>query len=132
MTRRESYIPALFTFLTCGLYYFYWQYVTTEELKNTTGRTELNPMVDLLITILCCGVYGMYVQYRNAQIIHEVFQSRGVPHEDKSTMILIMHVAHAFTGMTSFIGILMMQDELNKLGDLMAGGGAFSSAPRAF
>lgn len=127
-------MPAVLTIVTCGVYYFYWQYVTTEELKTATGREDLNPMMDLLLTLLCCGLWGIYVQYRNAQVVHEAFAARGQAHEDKSTFILILHALAALNGITSLIALLMLQDEFNKLGDLQGGGGAFGGppAPRTF
>lgn len=117
MTRRDSWIVPVLTLVTCGIYYFIWQYTTTEELKTVSGREDLNPVLDLIITILCCGLYGIYVQYRNAQVIHEVMARSGVPHEDKSNIILIMHALHAFTGVTGLIGLMIAQDEINKLAD---------------
>ena len=117
-------MPAVLTVVTCGIYYFYWQYVTTEELKGASGREELNPGMDLLITLLCCGIYGIYVQYRNAQIVHETLTARGQQHEDKSTMILILHAAAAINGLTGIIAILLLQDEYNKLADLPSAGPA--------
>ncbi|MEZ4338028.1 MAG: DUF4234 domain-containing protein, partial [Sandaracinaceae bacterium] len=127
MTRREPWMPAVLTLVTCGVYYFYWQYVTTEELKNATGRDDINPTTDILLTLLCCGLWSIYVQYRNAQAVHAAFQARGARHEDKSTLILILHALSALNGATGLVAILMLQDEYNKLGDL-AGGGAYGSA----
>src|SRR5688500_6038225 len=115
VTRRESYIPPLLTLVTCGVYYFYWQYVTTEELKAASGREDLNPVMDLLLTLLCCGLWGIYVQYRNVQVVHEVFAKSGRPHEDKSSFVLILHALAFFNGFTSLFALFIVQDELNKL-----------------
>ena len=108
-------MPAVLTLVTCGVYYFYWQYVTTEELKNTTGRQELNPVTDLLLTLVCCGFWSIYVQYRNARVVHETLQARGQPHEDKSTMILVLHALSVLNGMTGLFAMLLLQGEYNKL-----------------
>jgi len=123
MMRRESWMPAVLTLVTCGFYYFYWQYVTTDELRLATGRDDINPMTDLIITLLCCGVWAIYVQYRNAQIVHETLTARGVHHDDKSTIILIMHALSALNGATGLVAIVMLQDEFNKLADAGHGGG---------
>ena len=134
MTRRDSWMPPVLTLVTCGIYYFYWQYVTTEELKTATGREDLNPMLDLLLTLVCCGLWSIYVQYRNAQVVHETFQARGVQHEDKSTFVLIMHALSALNGITGLIAMMMLQDELNKCADLLGGGAGagFGAGPRTF
>lgn len=132
MTRRDSWIPPVLTMATCGFYYFYWQYVTTEELKTATGREDLNPMTDLLLTICCCGLWGFYVQYRNVQVVQEAFAARNVRHEDKSSFVLIMFLLSAVNGITAFIAMMIVQDELNKLGDLLAQGGGYGAAPTVF
>lgn len=124
-------MPAVLTLVTCGFYYFYWQFVTTEELKNATGRDDLNPVTDILLTLLCCGLWSIYVQYRNAQVVHAAFAARNARHEDKSTMILILHALSALNGATGLVAILMLQDEYNKLGDLVSGG-AYGAAPQTF
>lgn len=118
MTRRDAWLPPLLTMVTCGIYMFYWQYVTTDELKRASGREDLSPMTDLLLSILCCGLWSIYVQYRNAQVVHEVFQRTGRPHEDKSTMVILMHALAFVNGITSLFAIMMLQEEYNKLADL--------------
>ena len=49
MTRRESWLVIVLTLVTCGVYLFYWQYVTTAELRTVSGRDDLNPILDLVI-----------------------------------------------------------------------------------
>ena len=124
MTRRESWLPPVLTIASCGIYYFYWQYVTTTELKAATGREDLNPTMDLLLSVLCCGFYSIYVQYRNMQVVHEQFTARGQNHEDKSTFVLLMHAVSFMNGITAFVALMIVQDELNKLEALLSSGGA--------
>jgi len=125
-------MPALLTVVTCGVYYFYWQYITTEELKSATGREDLNPMTDMLLSVACCGLWAIYVQYRNAQVVHETMTARSQQHEDKSTFILILHALAAFNGATGLFAILLLQEEYNKLGKALeagGGGGPFGGPP---
>ena len=108
--------------VTCGVYWFYWCYVTTQELRASTGRTDLNPGMDLLLNIVTCSMWGIFVEYRNAQVVHQTFIHRGIHHEDKSSMILIMNILMFFTGgVTAIIAVVLMQEELNKLAALEAG-----------
>jgi hypothetical protein len=128
MTKREPWIVPVLAMLTCGLYLIYWQYVTTDELKRATGRDDLSPVMDLILSFVLCGFWGIWVSYRNAQIVHEQYVQRGMPHEDKSTLILILYVAAFFNGLTALLAPMILQEELNKLGDRLAGG----SPPVAF
>lgn len=142
MTRRDAWLPPVLTIATCGIYYFYWQYVTTDELKRATGREDLNPTMDLLLSLLCCGMYSFYVQYRNMQVVHEQFTARGQRHEDRSTFVLLMHLVTFVNGVTAFVGMMIAQDELNKLEELLSSGaqpqmgagmgGGFGGGPATF
>jgi heme/copper-type cytochrome/quinol oxidase subunit 3 len=132
MTRRDSWVPPVLTLVTCGFYYLYWQYVTSEELKQATGRDDINPLMDLLITVACCGFWAIYVQYRNAQVVHQSFQAAGQQHEDKSSFILIMHLLNMISGVTAFVAMMVLQDELNKLGELQTSGGFGGGPPVTF
>jgi hypothetical protein len=120
MPRRELVTVALLTFFTCGLYSFYWHYQTTNELKAVTGK-DLNAGIELLLTLATCGFFGFYIQYRNAQLVTEQLRAWKGSHEDKSTLVLILDVSSLFVGVTWFIAVLILQDELNRLADAAAG-----------
>jgi hypothetical protein len=129
MQRRDLLIVGLLTLVTCGLYSFYWQYQTTQELKGVTGKADLNPGLELLLTLVTCGIFGIYVRYRNAQLVTERMRAlRGV-HDDKSTLVLVLDLASLVTGITFVIAILIEQDELNKLAEASSGVSVVPSQP---
>jgi hypothetical protein len=112
---RNSVVVVLLMLLTCGLYGFYWLYATTDELQKATGRSDLNPMVDLLLAIVTFGLWGLYAQYRNARIVHEEMTQRALAHSDQSNMILLFNVLTLATGLTCLIGVVLTQEEYNRL-----------------
>lgn len=114
MTQRNVALVIVLTLITCGLYSFYWHYVVTEELKRTSGKTDLSPGLDLLLAIVTCGIWYVYVDYRNAQLSHSLFAARG-PHEDKSTLVLLLDIGTYFTGFTGIVAMAILQDEFNKM-----------------
>lgn len=116
MTRRDVGMTVVLSLVTCGIYVFYWHFVTTAELKTRSGRTELTPGLDLALGILTCGIWYCYSFYRNASIVHQLLGSRQ-PHEDRSMLILILNIATLATAITIFISIALLQDEYNKLVD---------------
>lgn len=117
MTRRSVAVVLLLSFVTCGLYSLYWLYVTTTELKTVTARADLNPGLELVLSIVTCGLWGLYAGYRNAGLVHQVFTQGGRPHEDKSTLVLILNLLMLVVGVTGFVATAILQDELNKLAD---------------
>ena len=117
MTRREPWMVCLLAIVTCGFYSIYWVYATTTELRQVSGREDINPTTELIINLLTCGLFGLYAMYRNQQIIHEVYVRRGQPHEDKSQLILILNIAVFVVIVTGYFALMIQQDEYNKLVD---------------
>lgn len=115
MTRRDPVMVLIFTYLTCGIYGLYWQYVTTEELANVSGRNDLSPAMDLVISLLTCSLYMFYVYYRNAEIIDATLTARGIPHENKTQTVLLLVVASFVVGVTGWFPPFILQEEFNKL-----------------
>jgi Domain of unknown function (DUF4234) len=105
----------ILTYVTCGIYGLYWQYLTTQELSSASGRTELNPGLELVLSVLTCGLFSLYVYYRNAELIHNTLTERGIVHENKTQTVLLLVVASFFVGITAWIPPLLLQDEYNKL-----------------
>lgn len=128
MTKRDSWIVPLLNVVTCGIYGMWWHYQCTEELKVVSGRTDLSGVMDVLIAVVTCGTFFWYAEYRNAQIVHELLAARGVAHEDKSQMILLLNVATLVVGVTGILARMVLQDEYNKLADVV---GAPAGAPAA-
>ena len=112
---RNSALVLVLSFVTCGVYWFYWIYKTSDELQRQTGDTSINPGIDLLLTLVTCGMWGMYVEYRNAQKIHARLVMNNPYRSDQSQTILILNLASFVVGVTGFVAMYMLQEELNQL-----------------
>lgn len=121
MARRDLLTVGLLTFFTCGLYALYWQFKTTEELKQVTGKSELNPTLELVVSIVTCGIFSIYAHYRNAQLVTERMRALNPAYEDKATMVLVLDLASLVVGVTWLVAVLVLQDEFNKLADASSG-----------
>lgn len=115
MTRRDPVMVLIFTYVTCGLYGLYWQYVTTEELVRASGRSDVSPTMDLVLSLVTCSLYSFYVYYRNAELIHHALTARNIAHENKQQLVLLLVLASFIIGITGWIAPLILQDEYNKL-----------------
>ncbi len=105
----------IFTYLSCGLYGLYWQYTTTDELARISGRTDVNPALDLVLSLVTCSLYSFYVYYRNAEIVHNALTARGIAHENKQQTVLLLVLASFIVAITAWLPPLILQDEYNKL-----------------
>ncbi|MCI5746008.1 MAG: DUF4234 domain-containing protein [Erysipelotrichaceae bacterium] len=64
-THREVALVVLLSILTCGIYSFYWFYVTTNELNENDKSTPelMNYAIAFLLALVTCGIYGIYWNY---------------------------------------------------------------------
>jgi len=115
LTERNSALVLVYTFISCGFYGLYWTFKTSEELRNATGDQTINPGLDLLLTLLTCGVWSMYTLFRNAQKVQSVLGPRDAMKKDQSQMVLMLCIANFFVGVTGFVAMFIVQEELNLL-----------------
>jgi hypothetical protein len=109
--KREPVLVLLLPIVTCGIYIFYWWYVTGTEIKNALGREDINPGLDLLLGILTCGIYYIYLSYRDSQMLLLLQDRAGLPRNDISIISLVIYLV--FAPVTLFL----IQTELNKIWD---------------
>lgn len=121
MTQREAWMVAVLSLVTCGFYGLYWQYTTTEELKAVSGRTDFSGLMDVLLGLATCGLWIWYAEYRNAQVVTELMQRRGVAHQDRSQTILLLNLLTFVVGMSGLVARMVLQDEYNKVAQAVGG-----------
>ena len=110
--KRDPGMVILFTFLTCGIYAFWWYHKYATEIKNALGRQDLNPGTDLLLTFVTCGIWGIIAFYNKyPKLITDMQQRVGLPPNDISSTTIILGVLFAPAA------IYIIQSELNKVWD---------------
>jgi hypothetical protein len=115
ITVRSGAVVLLLSLVTCGIYYIYWLYATSQELKTALADEEIKPGVELLLTLVTCFLWSIYVKYRNAQKVHAAMLSRDLYAKDQSEIVLILDLATFFAGATGLVATYILQEELNKL-----------------
>ncbi len=95
-------------FITCGIWAWVHIFQIAGDVNNHSGQQKLNPGLDLLLTFVTCGIWAIVVQYKYAKAIYEMQIEEGIQASDNSTLCLILAF---FAG---FVGLLIMQGELNK------------------
>lgn len=112
---RSGAMVIVLMFVTCGIYFFYWIYKTSSELRDALGDTSINPGTDLLLTIVTCGLWAIMIEHRNVQKIHQALLSVNPGRQDPSSNILLFNVLAFVVGFTNLIAIYLVQEEFNKL-----------------
>jgi hypothetical protein len=116
--KREPAMVIVFTFLTCGIYLYFWIYQTSMDIKNALGgREDINPTMDIVLTIVTCGLYSIYLLYRYPQLLLELQDRTRQPRNDISTISIVLGVLGL-----GIVSIFMIQSEINKVWDAAARG----------
>ena len=112
---RSSVLVIVLSIVTCNIYFIYWIWKTSQELRDATGDTTINPMIDLVIGIVTWGMWGIYVMWRNSQKAHQLLVARDPNHKDQSQTVLIMGVLTVIVGITMVVAMYLTQEDLNAL-----------------
>lgn len=101
----------ILSFVTCGIYYLYWLYKTTELIKNFMDNSEINPTLEL---ILCLFIpfYQLYWFYRYSKIIYKDMTSKVSMDNTEDTSVLLLILSFLGLGIVS---AAIIQDKLNSI-----------------
>ena len=99
----------ILSIITCGIYMYYWLYVTMRDLNAYLEISDMDPAVELLILIFCFP-YVLYWFYKYAQRITDAQIKAGTQVASDNAIICLVLAIFGF----SIISVGIMQSELNK------------------
>ena len=110
-TVRSIPILIILSIVTCGIYYLYWIYKTTDEIKNFMGRDDINPALELILVLVTCNIYSLYWYYKYGKIVYlEMTAKVGMDNSEDSTVLLVI------LGLLVYVVAgAIMQDKLNAI-----------------
>ena len=117
--KRNIGVCVLLTIVTCGIYGIVWVVKMLREAVQIKDQTD-DGMAEILLGIFLCPV-GFYMAEKK---FNEGCQARGIAHEDRSVMYLVL----GFVGL-GIVDYIMMQSDLNKISDLFAGAAPYGQDP---
>lgn len=110
-TVRSIPMLVVLSIVTCGIYYFYWIYKTTEEIKNFMESEEINPTLELILSIVTCGIYTYYWYYKYGKIVYlEMTKKAGLDSTEDSTILLVILNLFMYV-----VSSAILQDKLNAI-----------------
>ena len=109
MMKKRSLLGYIgLTIITCGLYHYYWIYVTTQDINDISGRKVADPAIALLLSLVTCGIYQFYWYYIVGNEMQESSNAMGVNiKENGTTYILFILLGMVTFGITSLIAYFM-------------------------
>ena len=87
---RSIALGVVFSILTLGIYYFYWQYKQMETLNAWLGREEYNFVLWLVLFFLTCGIFELYYEYQMARGINEIQENNSLHTNQDLALICVL------------------------------------------
>ncbi|HEY5586588.1 MAG TPA: DUF4234 domain-containing protein [Ruminiclostridium sp.] len=89
-TTRSPALVIVLSIITCGIYFLYWIYKSSEEMKFYLNTTN-SPATELILCILCFP-YQYYWFYKQGKNLAEASKIAGLVGEDNSILYLILAI----------------------------------------
>jgi len=112
MKKRSIVAVLLLTFITCGIYFFFWMYLTRDEIKTYLNDASIEPGLEVLLSILCFP-YIYYWLYKCSKDIVRAEIKAGVAMPADNTLLNIVLAAFSLLP----ISMLIIQSQLNTIID---------------
>jgi hypothetical protein len=107
--QRSVASVVVYSIITCGIYYFYWIYITTRDINGYLNKTDMDSGIELVLCIFVFP-YRWYWFYKYAQRVGETQRAAGLPERDDSIICLILAIIEF-----GIISAAIMQEGLNKV-----------------
>lgn len=112
--RRNPAFVFIMSILTCGLYYLYWIYQVSSQLRSFNINDSITPAMELILSVLCAP-YVIYWNYKFGKVVLEAQGDIGMAYpEDNSVLYMILCILGL-----GFISACIMQASLNKMCDFV-------------
>lgn len=114
MTKRSLPLAIVLSFVTLGVYAFYWIYALTEDAHAAAGeRTTASGGMVILFSLITCGIYSLYWLYKMGETIVMAKQKRGMTADTNLPIIYLVLALFGF----GIISYALMQSALNDIID---------------
>ncbi len=106
---RKIGMSVLLSFITFGLYYFYWQYVLIKNTKRLNNNAGFSPVVELLLCLLV-PVYSLYWWFSRGELIKKEFAKRNQNAACQGAVLLLLSIFGL-----GIIAVAIMQNDFNSV-----------------
>ena len=87
--KNDPILVLILGFITCGLYYIYWNIKMAEVINAVTGRQTISTVIAVIAG--CCMPVNLYYYYLCGEALPEIGKRLNKPElKDKSTLLVIL------------------------------------------
>lgn len=105
--KRSIAICVILSFITCGLYFIYWQLKLNTEINYLSGEEHAaSSGVVFLLSLFTCGLYSIYWAYKMGERSDVIYGSNRSYH----ILFLILQICGL-----PLISAILMQDTINNV-----------------
>jgi len=115
--RREGWIILLLSIITCGIYSFYWLYVTMEDINKAAGEQRIDSTLLLIGSIFCAPVMWVAL-YKIDKNLQQLSQQHGTHYTDNFILWLLLTI---FCGVGVIVAYFQASKGLNDIWDKRQG-----------
>lgn len=109
MKKRSVAAVIILSLITCGIYMYYYIYVTCRDLQKESGKSEYHPVGILLFLIFVSNVGGFLFGLDANTSLRELKLRRGLSAEDNKYILTI------FGAIFPIVTVGLVQNEVNNL-----------------
>ena len=107
--KRSIPLAIVFSIITCGIYFIYWEYKLWDSLYKANGLPS-NAGVDVLLSFVTCGIYFFYMLYKAGKMETSALQRYNLPEKEEAMLYVIL----AVFGL-SIVSFAILQSNINNL-----------------
>lgn len=102
----------ILTFVTCGIYGWYWMACITDDIGEASGDRSINGVTAAILTIITCDIYGFYWAYKMGEQLTKAKSTQvGVTtSSDLPVLYLVLQIFKLW-----IVNLCLMQNELNDM-----------------
>lgn len=109
LTKRSVASVVILNIITCGIYGFWWTYVTLTALQAEGKITSLPPIATVLLLIFVSSAGGALLGYDADANINEIKKERGLNTTDNKILWIVLGV------LIPVVTMALVQNEINGL-----------------
>jgi len=115
--RREGWVILLLSIVTCGIYSFYWLYVTMEDINKAAGEQRMDSTLLLIGSIFCSPII-LVALYKIDKNLQSLSREHDTHYGDNFILWLLLTI---FCGIGMLVSYFQVSKGLNDIWDRRQG-----------